>query len=99
MVNDHATDGVAIAECRLYDEKGPIGSSSVAALAQRRPMTIRRRRKCSVIPGRDAVASPESIKAAYESGRMDSGPASSTHPGMTAKRLSPIPMNTTPFSR
>jgi hypothetical protein len=35
-VTDHgATDGVAIAECRLYDEQGHIGSSSVTALAQR----------------------------------------------------------------
>jgi hypothetical protein len=36
-VTDHlASDGVAVASCRLHDEKGPIGSSSVAALAQRR---------------------------------------------------------------
>jgi hypothetical protein len=35
-VLDHgATDGVAIGECRLYDEKGPIGTSSVTALAQK----------------------------------------------------------------
>ena len=30
--------GVAIAECWLYDETGPIGASSCAALAQRRRM-------------------------------------------------------------
>jgi acyl-Coa thioesterase superfamily protein/acyl-CoA thioesterase superfamily protein len=39
VVNHHATDGVAIGECWLYDEKGPIGTSTVAALAQRKPMT------------------------------------------------------------
>ena len=36
VVNHGATDGVAIAECFLYDERGPIGSASCAALAQRR---------------------------------------------------------------
>lgn len=35
-VTDHgATDGVAIAECRLYDEKGSIGFASVTALGQK----------------------------------------------------------------
>jgi len=34
--NHGATDGVAIGECWLYDEEGPIGTSSVIALAQRR---------------------------------------------------------------
>ena len=35
-VTDHgATDGVAIGECRLYDEHGHIGTSSVTALAQK----------------------------------------------------------------
>jgi Thioesterase-like superfamily len=38
VVNHHATDGIAIGECFLYDEKGPIGTSTVAALAQRKPM-------------------------------------------------------------
>ena len=38
VVNHGATDGVAIGECFLYDEQGPIGSSSVAALAQKRSM-------------------------------------------------------------
>jgi len=38
VVNHHATDGIAIGECWLYDEKGPIGTSTVAALAQRKPM-------------------------------------------------------------
>jgi hypothetical protein len=38
VVNHHATDGVAIGECNLYDEQGPIGTSTVAALAQRKPM-------------------------------------------------------------
>ncbi len=33
-----ATDGVAIGECRLYDQEGSIGVATVAALAQRRPM-------------------------------------------------------------
>lgn len=39
VVNHHATDGVAIGECRLHDETGPIGTASVAALAQARSMT------------------------------------------------------------
>jgi hypothetical protein len=38
VVNHHASDGIAIGECWLYDEKGPIGTSTVAALAQRKPM-------------------------------------------------------------
>ena len=38
VVNHQATDGVAIAECWFHDEDGPIGTSSVAALAQRAPM-------------------------------------------------------------
>lgn len=38
VVNHHATAGVAIGECFLYDEEGPIGSSTVCALAQRRRM-------------------------------------------------------------
>jgi hypothetical protein len=38
-VTDHqASAGVAIGACALYDEAGRIGSSSVAALAQRRSM-------------------------------------------------------------
>ncbi|HEY2709497.1 MAG TPA: thioesterase family protein [Caulobacteraceae bacterium] len=38
-VKNHGhTDGVAIGECWLYDEEGPIGTSSVMALAQRRGM-------------------------------------------------------------
>ncbi len=36
--NHGATDGVAIGECWLYDERGPIGTSTVAAIAQRRRM-------------------------------------------------------------
>jgi len=38
VVNHQATAGVAIGECWLYDEQGPIGSSSVTALAQKRSM-------------------------------------------------------------
>ncbi|HWF76357.1 MAG TPA: thioesterase family protein [Caulobacteraceae bacterium] len=34
--NHGASQGVAIGECWLYDEEGPIGTSTVAALAQRR---------------------------------------------------------------
>ncbi len=34
VVNHHAADGVAIAECWLYDERGAIGSAAAAALAQ-----------------------------------------------------------------
>jgi hypothetical protein len=40
VVNHGATDGVAIAECWLYDEQGPIGSSSVTALGQRMSTTM-----------------------------------------------------------
>ena len=36
VVNHGATDGVAIGECWLYDEEGPIGQAACAALAQRR---------------------------------------------------------------
>jgi hypothetical protein len=39
VVNHHATDGIAIGECFLYDQQGAIGTSTVAALAQRKPMT------------------------------------------------------------
>jgi hypothetical protein len=38
VVKHHATDGIAIGECWLYDEEGAIGTSTVAALAQRKPM-------------------------------------------------------------
>lgn len=36
VISHGATDGVAVGDCRLYDEDGPIGSASCAALAQRR---------------------------------------------------------------
>jgi len=39
VVNHHAAEGIAIGECWLYDEEGAIGTSTVAALAQRKPMT------------------------------------------------------------
>jgi len=35
VVNHGATDGIAIAECFLHDERGAIGSASATALAQR----------------------------------------------------------------
>jgi len=38
VVNHGATDGVAIGECFLYDEVGPIGSATVCALAQKRKL-------------------------------------------------------------
>src|SRR6202162_2681406 len=38
VVNHHATNGVAIGECFLYDQQGAIGTSTVAALAQRKPL-------------------------------------------------------------
>ena len=38
VVNHQASDGIAIGECWLYDEQGAIGTSTVAALAQRKPM-------------------------------------------------------------
>jgi hypothetical protein len=39
VVNHQASEGIAIGECGLYDENGPIGTSTVAALAQKKPMT------------------------------------------------------------
>lgn len=39
VVNHHATAGVAIGECWLYDEAGAIGTATVAALAQKRSMS------------------------------------------------------------
>lgn len=36
VFNHGATDGVAIGECLLHDEQGPIGSASCTALAQKR---------------------------------------------------------------
>lgn len=36
VINHGASDGVAIGECFIYDEQGPIGSASCAALTQRR---------------------------------------------------------------
>ena len=38
VVNHQSDHGVAIAECYLHDEAGPIGSSSVCALAQSKPI-------------------------------------------------------------
>jgi len=38
VANHQASDGVAIGECWLYDEIGPIGTATVAALAQKRSM-------------------------------------------------------------
>jgi len=38
VTNHHATDGVAIGECAVYDIEGPVGTATVAALAQRRNM-------------------------------------------------------------
>jgi hypothetical protein len=38
VVNHGAADGVAVGECWVHDEQGPIGSATVAALAQRRGM-------------------------------------------------------------
>jgi hypothetical protein len=40
VINHQATDGVAIGECFLHDERGPIGSASVTALAQNQGMTL-----------------------------------------------------------
>ena len=36
VINHGATDGVAIGECFLHDEQGPIGSASCTALVQKR---------------------------------------------------------------
>jgi hypothetical protein len=38
-VNHPARDGLATGECWLSDAEGATGTSTVAALAQRRPMT------------------------------------------------------------
>jgi hypothetical protein len=39
VVNHGATGGVAIAECLLHDEEGPIGTASCTALAQKRKVS------------------------------------------------------------
>jgi hypothetical protein len=39
VVNHQATDGVAIGECFVHDEQGPIGSATVTALAQARGLS------------------------------------------------------------
>ncbi|MBI1199308.1 MAG: thioesterase family protein [Phenylobacterium sp.] len=36
VINHGASDGVAIGECLIHDERGPIGSASCTALAQKR---------------------------------------------------------------
>ena len=36
VINHQSSEGVAVGECFLYDEAGPIGSASCCALAQRR---------------------------------------------------------------
>jgi acyl-CoA thioesterase len=41
VTNHRATDGVAIAECYIYDLQGMIGSSSVTGLAQKRGPRIK----------------------------------------------------------
>jgi hypothetical protein len=38
VINHQATDGVAIGECWAYDVEGPIGTTTVAALAQARKL-------------------------------------------------------------
>jgi hypothetical protein len=38
-INHQASDGVAVGECFLYDQQGPIGSASCCALAQKRRMS------------------------------------------------------------
>ena len=38
VANHQASEGVAVGECWLYDETGPIGTASVAALAQKASM-------------------------------------------------------------
>lgn len=38
VVNHEATEGVAIAACRMFDVAGAVGAASVAALAQNRGM-------------------------------------------------------------
>ena len=40
-VREHQSDaGVAIGECRIYDEQGPIGTSSTCAVANPRPTGV-----------------------------------------------------------
>jgi hypothetical protein len=36
VIEHHATEGVALGECALYDEQGPVGRSLVSAVANRR---------------------------------------------------------------
>ena len=63
VVNHHASDGVAIGECWLYDEQGPIGTSTVAALAQKQAddESAAAVVYAFVIPGRCEASNPESI--------------------------------------
>jgi Thioesterase-like superfamily len=53
VVNHHATEGIAIGECFLYDQQSAIGTSTVAALAQRKPMTQPAPSPQESIPRRD----------------------------------------------
>ena len=36
VASHHASEGIAVGECTMYDEQGAIGSSTVCAIAQRR---------------------------------------------------------------
>lgn len=40
VTNHGASDGVGIGECWMYDEDGPIGSVTVCALAQKKPIPV-----------------------------------------------------------
>jgi hypothetical protein len=76
VVNHHATDGVAIGECFLYDQQGPIGTSTSTGAAQAdgpasAAVSINSSRHSGA---RVKRASPESI---ITIGSMDSGPAPS----------------------
>jgi hypothetical protein len=51
VVNHHSREGIAIGECWLYDEEGAIGTSTVAALAQRKPMPNAAHRDVTAVRG------------------------------------------------
>jgi Thioesterase-like superfamily len=51
VVNHHSREGIAIGECWLYDEEGAIGTSTVAALAQRKPMPNPAHRDVTAVRG------------------------------------------------
>ena len=81
VVNHHASDGVAIGECWLYDEQGPIGTRLSRPWRRRSRWRNRRRRRVSVvIPGRCEAIEPGISRIPMATGFG----LRRTAPGMTA---------------